>query len=139
LRNTGGTVFLDAAAGSAVSSNNLFLGNASRDGHTSMFLQLSRSNQIADNTGHLVRRSLRAQCAFQDERVHGSVDRRKRTTETIAGVSDFTGQGVIENTQDEADFNFKLGADAQQQPGLLVQRLYPEREQWRQRRHDRHH
>lgn len=105
LRNTGGTVFLDSAAGNAVSSNNLFLGNASRDGHTSMFLQLSRSNQIADNTviwfdaasgrnAHLKMNGFTAPSTGAN------------VTETIAGVSDYTGQGVIENTQDDADFNF---------------------------------
>lgn len=105
LRNTGGTVFLDAAAGSAVSSNNLFLGNASRDGHTSMFLQLSRSNQIADNTAIWFDAASGRNAHFK---MNGftAPSTGANVTETIAGVSDFTGQGVIENTQDEADFNF---------------------------------
>ena len=101
IRNTGGTVFASSTTGNAISSDDLFLGNASRDGHTSTFLQLTRSNQLADNTVVWFD-------AASGRNAHLKMNGFLQTdvTDTIAGIVDFTGQGVIENTQDEADFNF---------------------------------
>ena len=95
FRNTGGTVFLGSSAGNAISSDDLFLGNASRDGHTSMFMQLSGANQMADNT-HIW---------FDAASGRNAHLKMAGFSDAIASVSDYTGQGVIENTQDEADFN----------------------------------
>lgn len=95
IRNTGGTVFLNSAVGNAINSQNLFLGNASRDGHTSVFLQLSGANQLADNTS----------IWFDGASGRNPHLKLAGFSDTIAGFTDYTGQGVIENTQDESDFN----------------------------------
>lgn len=103
IRTTGGFTFLKSA-GTAIPSSDVFLGNASRDGNASFVLQYginstatlgtattTNTNQIADN----------AVLWFDAASSRNSYIRMMGTGETVAGISDSTGNGVIENTETE--------------------------------------
>lgn len=88
IDTTGGTVFLNTTGGNAISSALIRLGNSSYDGSVSTALTLQRSDQIADTS--VIR--------FDGGSGRNAFFRLSGFNETIKGISDFTGQGVIENT-----------------------------------------
>lgn len=103
IRNTGGTTFLNASSGStALASQDIYLGTASRDGHAAMVLQTAANttlgtagtvatNQIADTS----------RLWFDGGSGRNPYYRMFGTSETVGGIFDSSTQGVIENTEGE--------------------------------------
>lgn len=91
IRTTGGNTFLKAAGGNAIPGGTLFLGNSNRDGHTNTILQLEASNQIADS----------ATVWFDAISGRHGYFKMMGNNETIGRIIDYTGQGVLENTEGE--------------------------------------
>lgn len=103
IRNTGGFTFLNnTTGGSALSSNDIFLGTASRDGHSAMVLQLA-SNTNLSSAGTVVTNQIAdtSRLWFDGASGRNAYLRMFGTTETVGGIADSTGQGVIENTESE--------------------------------------
>ena len=75
----------------AISSSTIQLGTANRDGNSTAVLQLQASNQINDN----------AVLNFDAASGRSAYLRTQGFNETVAGVLDWTANGVIENTESE--------------------------------------
>ncbi|MBX7206956.1 MAG: autotransporter-associated beta strand repeat-containing protein [Verrucomicrobiaceae bacterium] len=88
IDTTGGTVFLNTTGGNAIVSPLIRLGNSSYDGSVSTALTLQRSDQIADTS--VIR--------FDGGSGRNAFFRLASFNETLQGISDYTAQGVIENT-----------------------------------------
>ncbi|MBL9142197.1 MAG: autotransporter-associated beta strand repeat-containing protein [Verrucomicrobiaceae bacterium] len=103
IRNTGGFTFLNnTTGGSALSSSDIFLGTASRDGHSAMVLQLASNTNLA--TAGTVSTNQIADTSrlwFDGASGRNAYLRMFGTAETVGGIADSTGQGVIENTEGE--------------------------------------
>lgn len=92
IRTTGGTTFLRSPTpNGAIPGTTLFLGNSNRDGNASSVVQLEASNQINDNATVWID-------AVSGR--HGYI-KMMGFNETIGRLIDYTGQGVIENTESE--------------------------------------
>lgn len=87
ISTTGGTVFLNATGGNAINSQLIRLGNSSLDGGSTVRLRLLQSNQINDTAVIRFDGAAGREAFFQ---LNGQ-------SETIQGISDYTGRGVIEN------------------------------------------
>lgn len=103
IRNTGGFTFLNnTTGGSALSSSDIFLGTASRDGHAAMVLQLaSNTNLAAAGTVSTNQIADSSRLWFDGASGRNAYLRMFGTAETVGGIADSTGQGVIENTESE--------------------------------------
>ena len=103
IRNTGGFTFLNnTTGGTALSSNDIFLGTANRDGHTAMVLQLaSNTNLAAAGTVSTNQIADTSRLWFDGASGRNAYLRMFGTAETVGGIFDSTGQGVIENTESE--------------------------------------
>lgn len=87
IYTTGGTTTLNTVGSNAINSPIIRLGNSTRDGNVQTFLTLGRSDQINDGT--VIRYDGRSGAeAFL--RLNGF-------NETIQGISDYTGRGIVEN------------------------------------------
>ena len=88
INTTGGTVFLNTTGFNAIVSPLIRLGNSSYDGSVSTAMTLSQSNQIADTSV----------IQFDGGSGRNAYFRLAGQNETIKGITDYTAQGVIENT-----------------------------------------
>ncbi len=92
IRTTGGNTFLRSTTpNGAISSNNVFLGNSSRDGNASSVLQLEAAQQINDT----------ATLRFDGANGRFAYFKTMGNNETIGRLLDFTGNGVLENSEGE--------------------------------------
>ena len=80
-----------AGGTNAVSSSQIYLGTANRDGSTTVVMQLAASNQINDS----------AVIYFDSASSRNAYLRMEGFNETIAGISNDDSNGVIENTESE--------------------------------------
>lgn len=87
IYTTGGTVFLNATGGNAINSTLIRLGNSSYDGGSTVRLRLLQSDQINDS----------AVIRFDGASGREAFFQLNSQSETIQGISDYTGRGVIEN------------------------------------------
>ncbi len=91
IPTTGGNTFLRAAGGNAIPGGNVFLGSSNRDGHANTVLQLEGSNQIGDS----------ATIWFDAVSGRHGYFKMMGNSETVARIVDYSGQGVLENTESE--------------------------------------
>jgi autotransporter-associated beta strand protein len=91
IATTGGNMFLRSEGGDAIPGGTIFLGNSNRDGHTNTTLQLEASDQIADS----------ATVWFDGINGRHGYLKMMGNTETVARIIDYSGQGILENTESE--------------------------------------
>lgn len=87
IHSTGGTVLLNTTGFNSISSPLIRLGNSTYEGSAQTFMTLQQSNQIADAS--VIR--------FDGAGGREAFFRLNGFNETIAGISDYTSNGVIEN------------------------------------------